>query len=88
MKTIILSEAIYKFNDVHIKIPILIFFIKLERAILSFIWKKNKQTNKKKPRITKTILKNKRTLGGIIKHDLNLHYRAIVIKSVPTPMDT
>jgi hypothetical protein len=36
--------------------------------------------NNKKPRKTKTLLKDKRTSGGITMPDLKLYYRAIVIK--------
>jgi hypothetical protein len=51
------------------------FFNELERAICKFIW------NNKKPRIAKTLLKDRRTSGGITMPDLKLYYRAIVIKS-------
>jgi hypothetical protein len=47
----------------------------LERAISKFIW------NNKKPRIAKTLLKDKRTSGGITMLDLKLYYRAIVKKT-------
>ena len=47
----------------------------LERAICKVIW------NNKKPRIAKTLLKDKRTSGGITMPDLKLYYRAIVIKT-------
>jgi hypothetical protein len=46
----------------------------LERAISKFIW------NNKKPRIAKTLLKDKRTSGGFTMPDLKLYYIAIVKK--------
>jgi hypothetical protein len=45
------------------------FFNELERAIGRFIW------NNKKTRIAKTLLKDKRTSGGITMPDLKLYYK-------------
>jgi hypothetical protein len=46
----------------------------MEREILNFMWKN------KKPRISKTILKNKRNSGEITIAELKLYYKTTVIK--------
>jgi hypothetical protein len=87
VKMAILLKAIYRVNAITIKIPTQ-FFIKLERAILKFIWNnkkkktKKQKKQKKKTRISKTILNHKRTSGGITIPDLKLYYRAIVTKKL------
>jgi hypothetical protein len=69
-----LPKAIYRFNAIPIKI-LTQFFNELERAMCKFIW------NNRKPRIAKTLLKDKRTSGEITMSDRKLYYRGIVTKT-------
>ena len=80
VKMAILPKAI-RFNVIPIKIPTQ-FFNELERAICNFI------CNNKKPRIAKTLLKDKRTSGRITMPDLKLYSSTIVIKLHDTGIRT
>jgi hypothetical protein len=83
----VLPKAFLRFDAITIRIPNQ-FFIELERTICKFIWNnkkqnKTKQTNKKiQPRISITILNNKRISVEIIIPDIKLYHRVIVIKIV------
>ena len=69
VKMTILSNRVYKFNIVPIKLS-MVFFTELEQKISQFVWPY------KNPLIAKTILRKKNGARGINLHDFSLYYKA------------
>ena len=77
----ILPKAIYRFNAIPIKLPI-VFFIALEQIISQFVWKH------KKPQTAKAILQKKNGTVGSNLTDFRLTMKLQSLKQYGTGTKT
>jgi hypothetical protein len=75
----VLLKAIYRFNAIPIKIPIIL--CRKIKSILKFIWNKRSQ-------LIKMISSKKSNVGGLRTPDFKLYHRTTVIKKASTEIDT
>ena len=75
VKTSILSNLIYRFNTIPIKIPVS-YFVDIDKLILKFIW------IVKRPRIANTTLKEKKKVVVLSLSNSKTYYKSTVIKTV------